>query len=59
MKTLELANFLCKIRFLKDLDIKIFKTKNLDMDNWLSWTVASAIIPEWGCGRQGWMSQRV
>jgi len=37
---LELANFLCKIRFLEDLDIKIFKTKNLNVDDWLSWTVA-------------------
>jgi hypothetical protein len=32
LKTRDLATFLCKIRFLKDLDIKIREIKDLEPD---------------------------
>jgi hypothetical protein len=39
LKTRELAKILCKIRFVKDLDIKIRETKDLETDDFFQWSV--------------------
>jgi hypothetical protein len=43
LKTRDLATFLCKIRFLKDLDIKIREIKDLEPDGLVATNSAIAI----------------